>query len=762
MPGLWKSLNNPPGVNIDAMLLLTDGAVMSHEYRTSNWHKLTPDKNSDYANGTWSPMAPMPNNAPISQNGPANAPLYFASAVLRDGSVFCAGGEYNDGSSEIYFLAAETYDPVADVWTAIATPAGWTNIGDASSCVLPDGRILLGNDDNTPNNVTAIWDPESQSWSAGGDSLDSNSEEGWTLLPDGTVLAVQCSSIPNAQKYVIATNQWVDAGATVSPLPAGPPGDVPEMGPQILLPDGRVFAIGASGHTGLYAPPNTVPTDPGTWAAGPDFPASGGQLMAAVDAPACLLPNGNVLCVVGPIDAQGFSDPTQFFEFNPSTGALIAAPAPAIAATSPTYNARLLLLPTGQVLYSVTSDSGTYDLQMYTPAGGPQAGWRPHITHVPRHLQPGQVYRLHGRQLNGLSQACAYGDDQQMATNYPLVRLRGHPSVGDVFCRTFDHSTMAVATGAAIHHTHFHVPHDLPHGEYRLEVIANGIASASVEMHVHRHHDHDDHMRHDHDEEVFKLEHDDAKYKDKDAKEAKEKEKDIKEAKEKDAKEVKEKDVKEFKEKDGKEAEHKGCKEKEHKEYEQKVCKEKEHKEFEQKACKDKEHKEYEQKSCKEKEHAEQTGQPWREERGEYGELLQKIEQIGERLERIERDVERRPFIKPEERPDVGAQSMRRRDEEIRRSDDRRHDDEMRRGDDRRHDDEMRRGDDRRHDEEMRRGDDRRHDEEPRRGDENHHGEERRSEPPRPEPPARSAQPRVEPPAPTAPRKRPPPKGPRG
>jgi hypothetical protein len=28
MPGTWQSLNNPPGVNIDAMLLLTDGAIM--------------------------------------------------------------------------------------------------------------------------------------------------------------------------------------------------------------------------------------------------------------------------------------------------------------------------------------------------------------------------------------------------------------------------------------------------------------------------------------------------------------------------------------------------------------------------------------------------------------------------------------------------------------------------------------------------------------------------------------------------------------
>ena len=740
MPGSWQPLNNQPTFNADAMLLLTDGSVMCHEYQTPNWHKLTPDKDSNYSNGTWQPLSPMPNNAPVGQNGPANAPLYFASAVLRDGTVFCAGGEYNDGGPSVDLLAAELYDPAIDVWTAIATPAGWTNIGDASSCVLPDGRVLLGNaNTNAFPNATAIWDPESRNWSNGGNSLDQNSEEGWTLLPDGTILCVQCTAIPNAEKYIIATNLWVSAGATPVPLPAPPPGDVAEMGPQILLPDGRVFAIGAADATALYTLPNTTPTDPGAWAAGPSFPLSGGVPQGAPDAPACLLPNGNVLCAVGPILAAGpdtgFAFPTNFFEFNPPTGTLIPAPGTASASAAFTYNTRLLLLPTGQVLLSTC----TNDVEIYTPSGKPLHAWRPHITHVPRDVRPGRVYRLHGLQLNGLSQACAYGDDQQMATNYPLVRLRGRPGVGDVFCRTLDHSTMAVATGAAIHHTHFHVPHDLPHGDYRLEVIANGIASESVEVHVHRRHDRDDHMRHDHDEEVFELEQDDAKYKDKDAKEAKEKEKDVKEAKEKDAKEMKEKDVKEFKEKDGKEAEHKGCKEKEHKEFEHKGCKEKEHKEFEQKACKEKEHKEFEQKACKEKEHkeyeqkgwkekdhAEQACQPSGQEPGEYGELLQKIEHIAERLERIERDAERRPFIRREERPDVGVQSMLR------------------------------------HDEESRRDDERRHDEEPRRRDENHRGEERRVEPPRPEPPARSAQPRAEPPAPTPPRKRTPPKGPRG
>src|SRR5260370_999583 len=73
-----------------------------------------------------------------------------------------------------------------------------------------------------------------------------------------------------------------------------------ELGPAILMPDKRVFCVGASGHTALY----NVKT--GAWSAGPDFPTdSGGNLLRAFDAPAALLPNGHVLCVAGAAGASG-------------------------------------------------------------------------------------------------------------------------------------------------------------------------------------------------------------------------------------------------------------------------------------------------------------------------------------------------------------------------------------------------------------------------------------------------------------------------
>ena len=89
----WQSLNTEPSFSADTMLLLTDGTVMVHELNTANWHRLTPDSSGSYINGSWSSLASLPDNSgiPTDKGGPTNAPLFFASAVLGDGTVFVAG-----------------------------------------------------------------------------------------------------------------------------------------------------------------------------------------------------------------------------------------------------------------------------------------------------------------------------------------------------------------------------------------------------------------------------------------------------------------------------------------------------------------------------------------------------------------------------------------------------------------------------------------------------------------------------------------------
>src|SRR6516164_4998287 len=115
----WAGLANPfPSGYPEHCLLLTDGTVMCHEYNTNRWHRLKPDINGSYQNGSWDvpgfTVANMPDGTdptvPACVSGCAYRPLFFASAVLPDGRVVVIGGEYINLStvwSNIGFM----YDP---------------------------------------------------------------------------------------------------------------------------------------------------------------------------------------------------------------------------------------------------------------------------------------------------------------------------------------------------------------------------------------------------------------------------------------------------------------------------------------------------------------------------------------------------------------------------------------------------------------------------------------------------------------------------
>jgi hypothetical protein len=83
-----------------------------------------------------------------------------------------------------------------------------------------------------------------------------------------------------------------------------------------------------------------------------------------------------------------------------------------------------------------------------------------------------------------MSQGAAYGDDHQAATNYPLVRIINNRTGHVFYSRTYDHSSMAVASSDLVS-THFDVPITQEHGPSTLVVVANGIPSAPVAVTVH-------------------------------------------------------------------------------------------------------------------------------------------------------------------------------------------------------------------------------------------------------------------------------------
>lgn len=434
---------------------MTDGTVIAQGGNDSDWWKLTPDVTGSYVNGTWKQLASLP---------AGYVPDAFASAVLADGRLVIVGGEYNNGNFALTNQGA-IYDPSTNVWTSVTPPKSWSYIGDSPAMVLPSGKFLVG---NKLTKSMAALDPKTLTWksvsSAG--KADFNAEEGWTLLPNGTILTFDVKDAPNSEIYTPSAGAWASAGSTIvdlhSPSPFGcinygpngslcyyPPG---EVGPAILRPDGTVFATGSysnngsgPGHTAIYSPT-------AGWSVGPDFPNGDN----AGDSFAVLLTNGDVL-------VEGDTGTSYVFDGTTLT------PGVAIPGC-------LMVLPTGQVLVGGS--------EVYTASGTYQPAWAPAIHSVPTTVVRGSTYKITGTQFNGLSQAAAFGDEYQTATNYPLVRITNN-STGHVFyAKTHDHSTMGVATGTKAVFTNFDVPAGMETGASSLVVVANGIPSLPVSITV--------------------------------------------------------------------------------------------------------------------------------------------------------------------------------------------------------------------------------------------------------------------------------------
>jgi len=452
-----SQLTHQPPNGAGAGFLLTDGTVMFQGNNDSDWWKLTPDINGSYVHGTWTRLANLPSGY---------SPYAFASATLADGRVLIEGGEYNFGQFAFTNMGA-IYDPTVDTWTPLSPPPGWDYIGDSPSAVLPNGKFLIGRKFDMQ---MALLDPNTLQWTAMGSSgkSDWNAEEGWTLMPDGSILTADVLTNPNSERYIPSLQQWVSDGSTIANLQGPPevgcinygggqycpPG---EIGPAVLRPDGSVFATGAThlgdstGHTSVYHP-GSSPTDPGTWTPGPDFPNHDD----AGDNLAVLLPGGNVL---------GEGNSGRLYEFDGTN-------------FTPTLNSNgggLLVLPTGEVIVGGS--------EVYASTGHYIQPWAPIVSYCPTTVVRGQSYLTFGRQFNGLSQAAAFGDEFETATNYPLVRITNNATGHVFYARTHGHSTMAVASKVPVF-THFDVPAGMETGPSTLVVVANGIPSSPINITV--------------------------------------------------------------------------------------------------------------------------------------------------------------------------------------------------------------------------------------------------------------------------------------
>jgi hypothetical protein len=483
---LWTSVDPIPTPPTNVDLGSVNGAVTGASNTTPI--TITTGSTSGLLNGMTVQIGGVAGNT--AANG-----VFTVSGVT--GTTFILNGSSGNG----------TFSGSGGTWQAF-TP----QFGDDPLEVLPpdathpDGQILAGYFNNTN---TYRFDPNAPSGSqwtqtAGGKlNGDQSDEEAWVKLKDGSILSYDVFSSMggtfHAQRYIPAQDKWVDASnndptnpAKVMSDPATADGSGnfngqgSEMGPGFLLSNGNVVYFGANGNTAYYNPTTNL------WSAGPLEPVSGGKTWVGTDDPGAVLPNGDVLIALSPLGNQpknakgnpgGYSFPggTNIYEFNPTTGFTDVSPGGGGRGGSSigdnAFATNMVLLPTGQVLLSDEGNS----FQVFTedPATGPQDAWRPTITNIVS--DGGGVFTLNGTQLNGIDEGSNYGDDNESATNYPVIRFTD--SSGNVsYANTFGWTSTGVATGNAPVSTQFNLPsgHSSLSDFASLVVIANGIPSFSI------------------------------------------------------------------------------------------------------------------------------------------------------------------------------------------------------------------------------------------------------------------------------------------
>jgi hypothetical protein len=146
---------------------------------------------------------------------------FFASAVLQDGRVLVAGGEYGTG-----WGTAEVYNPLSDQWTQAPVPAGLLNLTnnpgqngqnsagftDSICKILSDGTVLVAPNFPSPGTGfgTLIYNPAANAWAPGPPSRASQNEASWVKLPDDSILTVDKSSTTSERYLPPPLGRWTN------------------------------------------------------------------------------------------------------------------------------------------------------------------------------------------------------------------------------------------------------------------------------------------------------------------------------------------------------------------------------------------------------------------------------------------------------------------------------------------------------------------------------------------------------------------------
>lgn len=451
-------------------------------------------------------------SAAATQTVSANAIFFNASYRLTG----CLGDDPSTLLSSSKILVGDLvnsdtfiYDAAANTWTRAATKVypdssdeeGWTKSsqGPIINYDLFQSVGTGGSYAEEYNPTTSVWSPISPSDGTAKGTIPqlSSPSLGFELGPalrlqDGRIFLI--GATPHTAFYNPASNTWSsgpDISGTLNGI-ASPFGA--DDAPGAILPNGHVIFAADAGPAGVTSSGNitagssVITGIPSTalfqvfWSvSGAGIPP--GSFVVSVDsASQATISNPATETVSGDAISWGgtFSNPVELFDFDPwkNTISQVTAALPdGNLPFEPAFPTRMLILPTGQLLFSDSSSQ----LWVYTSSGKPNPLLRPIITNVSD--VGGGKYRLSGFQLDGQSAGASYGDDDQMDSNYPIVRMVNFS--GNVFyARTSNWNKIGVGFGTGYETVDFTLNPGVTPGDYFLVVSGAGISSFPVFIHI--------------------------------------------------------------------------------------------------------------------------------------------------------------------------------------------------------------------------------------------------------------------------------------
>ncbi|RKG90038.1 Kelch repeat-containing protein [Corallococcus terminator] len=197
----------------------------------------------DPATATWAPAASM-------------GTAHYSPAVTRlpSGRLLVTGG-FGLYPSTTPLRSVELYDPATNTWTAGPTMAFAR--GSHTSTLLPNGKVLIigGNTsgDTASNRIPELFDPATMTFVPVAASAFVHTNHEAVLLPSGKILVLGGNS--PAEFYDPATNTWSNATGLIQR----------NFTHAFLQPSGKVLLAGSTTLIALYDPVLNVQTTVGNF-----------------------------------------------------------------------------------------------------------------------------------------------------------------------------------------------------------------------------------------------------------------------------------------------------------------------------------------------------------------------------------------------------------------------------------------------------------------------------------------------------------------